>query len=300
VPQQPRIAIFGPHPLLTVSVEEHDDIHLHVGGQGVWVARMARELGGEPVLCGFAGGERGDVVRALVPEARLVPTLGETACWVVDRRGEDRQVIAAQLSPHPTRHEVDDLFSITVAAALDAAALVVCNPFPGDALPLELYENLVGDVRGAGVPVLVDLSSPRLDRALAGRPDLVKINDWELAEFVRDAVDPPERLWEAVERLRAAGAQDVVITRGAESAFAAVDGRRYEIVPPRFDRGARAGCGDTMVGALAAARAAGASWTSALVTGAAAGAANFLRHGLGTGHADVVRRLEASVELREL
>jgi 1-phosphofructokinase len=38
--------------------------------------------------------------------------------------------------------------------------------------------------------------------------------------------------------------------------------------------------------------------TDALVLGAAAGAANFLRHGLGSGSADVVHDLVRSVELR--
>jgi 1-phosphofructokinase len=43
--RRPRIAVFGPCPLLTVTVEalpgDRDDIHLHPGGQGVWVTRMA-------------------------------------------------------------------------------------------------------------------------------------------------------------------------------------------------------------------------------------------------------------------
>jgi 1-phosphofructokinase len=54
------VTVFGPHPLLTVTIEPFgargDDIHLHAGGQGVWVARMAAELGALPVLCGFTGG----------------------------------------------------------------------------------------------------------------------------------------------------------------------------------------------------------------------------------------------------
>jgi hypothetical protein len=37
----------------------------------------------------------------------------------------------------------------------------------------------------------------------------------------------------------------------------------------------------------------------ALVLGAAAGAANFLRHGLGTGSADVVHELARSVRLTD-
>jgi 1-phosphofructokinase len=185
-----RVAVFAPHPLLTVTTEARgaagDDIHLHARGQGVWVARMAGELGAAIVLCGFAGGEAGMVVASLLEELpgerRLVHTDGSTGCYVVDRRNGDRQVISSALSPSPSRHELDDLVSTTAGAAAGSDTLVVTNPFPGEALPVEVYGNLVADVHAAGVPALVDLSTPRLDSALAGRPDLAKLNDWELAE----------------------------------------------------------------------------------------------------------------------
>jgi 1-phosphofructokinase len=74
----------------------------------------------------------------------------------------------------------------------------------------------------------------------------------------------------------------------------------WELAPPRFSHGAREGCGDSMTGALAAALAGGASWERALVLGAAAGAANFLRHGLGSGARPVVEQLAERVELRRL
>jgi 1-phosphofructokinase len=54
-----------------------------------------------------------------------------------------------------------------------------------------------------------------------------------------------------------------------------------------------------MMGGVAAGLATGLSMPDALVLGAAAGAANFLRHGLGTGSAEVVRDLVRTVQLRE-
>ena len=102
----PRVAIFGPNPLLTVAIERRggtDDVHLHVGGQGVWVARMAGELGAEPVLCGFQGGESGAILGRLLDglpgERRLVPTAGASGCYVTDRRSGEREVLAAALAP---------------------------------------------------------------------------------------------------------------------------------------------------------------------------------------------------------
>jgi 1-phosphofructokinase len=300
----PRVAIFAPHPLLTVAVEsrgEQDDVHTHVGGQGIWVARMAAELGAHPIVCSFSGGETGAVIahllRDLPGELRLTSTAGASGSYVVDRRGGERKLIAHQVAPPPSRHELDDLFSATAAAALEANVLVVCNPYPGDALPLDVFADLVSDARGNGTKVLVDLSTPRLDRALEGGPDLVKINDWELAEYVYGPVSEPGEMRAAVARLHNAGAATVVITRAGEPAYVLYEGRELELVPPKFDRGAREGCGDSMMGGIAAGIAQGMTMPDALMLGAAAGAANFLRHGLGTGSAEVVRDLVRSVHL---
>jgi 1-phosphofructokinase len=300
------IAVFGPNPLLTVTVEGHpdgsDEIHLHAGGQGVWAARMAGEVGAHPILCGFAGGETGAVLESLLTpfpgERRLVRTAGVSGSYVIDRRGGDRRLVAQALSPPPSRHELDDLFSVTCAAALASRALVVCNPYPGDALPLEIYGNLVADAEANGTPTLVDLSTPRLDSALEGGPTIVKINDWELAEYVQGPVSEPAQMRAGAKRLRDAGARLVIITTGGGPLHVFDGDQAWQLDPPRFERGSREGCGDSMMGAMAATFARAGDWREAVVTGAAAGAANFLRHGLGTGSREVVEQLAASLELR--
>jgi len=301
----PRIAIFGPHPVLTVTIESEaqgarrERVHFHPGGQGVWVARIAAELGAEPVLCGFLGGEGGALLRplleAMAGDRRLVETEAESGCVVTDRRGDERTPLTMAFSDPPSRHELDELFSATTAEALACGWLVVANPLPAEALPLEVYGNLVADARANGARTLVDLSPPRLDSALEGEPDLVKINDWELASYVRGPVDTPARLRGAAERLRAAGARSVIVTRGEEPALVLHGERAWLIVPPRFERGYREGCGDTMMGALAAVWAQGESFERAVVVGAAAGAAAFLRRGLGSPTREVVEELTAQV-----
>ncbi|HYU60286.1 MAG TPA: PfkB family carbohydrate kinase [Solirubrobacterales bacterium] len=300
------MAILAPNPLLAVTIEakgsDGDDVHLHPGGQGVWVARMAAELGAETVVCGLIGGETGAVLGPLLEhergEPRLVETAGNTGCYVIDRRSGERRLISDSLAEPPSRHEADELFSIACAAALESAALVVCNPYPDDGLPLEFFADLVADARANGTPVLADLSTPRLDSALEADPDVVKINSWELSEFASSPVDSPEQLMAAARRLHESGAGTVVITRGAEPALVLADGEAWELVPPRFERGSREGCGDSMMGALAVGWARGLDRKEALVLGAATGAASFLRHGLGTATRDVVESLIERVELR--
>jgi 1-phosphofructokinase len=302
------VAIFAPHPLLTVTLEQErpdrEQVHFHAGGQGVWVARMASSLGVEPVLCSFLGGESGALLdrllERLTTQRRLVCTASASGSYVTDRRSGERQVLTCSLSDPPSRHELDELVSITCAEAIACGTLVVTNPMPPEALPLEIYGNLVADARASGCRTLVDLSTPRLDSALRGKPDMVKLNDWELAEFVRGPVSSPSVLYAAARRLGGDWARVVIVTRGERPALVLSGEQAWWLTPPRFTRGFREGCGDAMMGALAATWAQGESVERSVIVAAAAGAANFLRHGVGTASAEVVERLAGSVTLEQL
>lgn len=299
------MAVFAPHPLLTVTLEaegESQSIHFHAGGQGVWVAGQVRCMGATPVLCGLVGGESGELLRSLLARTvgesvHLVPTASTSGCYVTDRRSGQRQVLALRLADPPSRHELDELVSLTCAHALACGWLAITNPMPAEALPLEVYGDLVADARAGGCRVLVDLSSPRLDSALHGKPNIVKLNDWELAEFVSGPVDTPKLLLAAARRLRERGANTVIVTRGQRPALVLHDEQTWQLTPPCFEHGHREGCGDAMTGALAGAWARGEHLERALVLGAAAGAANFLRHGLGHASREVVEQLAERVTL---
>jgi 1-phosphofructokinase len=301
------VTVFGPDPMLSVTIEAAgggDELHVHPAGQGVWVARMAGELGAWPILCGFLGGETGTTLEVLLGslpgERRMTRTAGSSGSYVVDDRSGERRLVASAARPAPSRHEVDDLIAATCAAALESAVLVLCNPFPAEGLPVETYGTLTADVRSAGVPVIVDLSSPRLEPTLRYGPDLVKLNDWELAQYVVGPVDGPRAL-DAARALQDAGARAVAVTRAQDPVLVLPEsGEPFEIVPPALPRGHREGCGDAMMGAIAAGWAAGLPLREALVLGAAAGSTNFLRHGLGTGRREVVEQLAHRVVARPL
>jgi 1-phosphofructokinase len=304
-----EVTVFGPHPLLAVTIErrgesDSDDVHLHPAGQGVWVARMAGELGAGPVLCGFIGGETGKVLQPLLDELpgcrRLVSTAAWSGSYVMDRRSGEREPIAFAWSAPPTRHEIDDLVSLTATSALASEVLVMCGPVPSESLPVEVYSKLVTDTRAGDTRTIVDLSPPRLNSALEGEPDIVKVNDWQLAEFVEGPVSTESEMRSGAEAVLGAGARCVMVTRGGDPALIATSEHTWELTPPRFEEGAPEGSGDSMVGAMAAMLAQGLSFEDALRWGAAAGAANFLRHGLGTGSRTVVEDLLPRVELREL
>ena len=93
------------------------------------------------------------------------------------------------------------------------------------------------------------------------------------------------------------GARAMIVTRGELPALVLAGERVWWLTPPPLKHGFREGCGDAMMGALAATWAQGEDFERAVVVGAAAGAANFLRHGLGSASREVVEQLVESVVL---
>jgi 1-phosphofructokinase len=302
-----HVVVFGPNPVLEVSIEPSPNtgprIRVMPGGQPVWVSRMARTLGSTVTLCGLAGGEVGSLLVPMLEqqpfECRLVVTRASSGSFVVDQRHEPATEIASSWASPPTAAEVDELLRVTLDAARRADVMVVCNPMPGDALPLSAYTTVVSEAAGRGVPVVVDLSSPRLDAALRGGPAVVKLNDWELAELVTAPVDEPEQRTTAVDGLIQMGARSVVVTRGPSTVYSVDEaGTSVELLPPRLGPGRAAGCGDAMTGALAAALAQGTGWLDAVVVGMAAGAAHY--SGRGETSRAVIETLAAEVSRRSV
>lgn len=301
--------MFNPSPVLQISLGSDapgDTVRLAASGQGVWVARAALAMGADVTLCSLVGGDIGTAMAALLDglgaQTRLLHAQATSGCYVVDRRNGGREsVVVSTWADPPTPAEVDTLLAATRAAARTSDVVVVGNPLPGDALPVDVYRSVVADAAAAGALVLVDLSSPRLDAALAARPDIVKLNDWELAEFAVAPVDSDESRQSVMTRLRDGGAGSVVLTRGGDDLFA-IDGHgvAWRATPPQVTGRTSAGCGDAMTGAMAAALAQGRPWSQALTWGVGAGAAIHHRGSLDADSGPLVRRLAEQVELVSL
>ena len=133
--------MFAPELFLTVSVERgpgDDEVHLHVGGQGFWVAQLMRELGTPVTLVAPMGGETGTVLAALVDAAGMqlhaVPIDDTNGAQIDDGRTTPRTPIAKVPSPHLSRHDVDELYGAVVVEALDVKVCVLAGPGPDPVL----------------------------------------------------------------------------------------------------------------------------------------------------------------------
>ncbi|WP_432572199.1 1-phosphofructokinase family hexose kinase [Kineococcus sp. SYSU DK005] len=308
------VTVFAPSPALRVLVEPTTsgevEIHLHPGGQGVWVARMAARLGADVRLCLPVGGESGTATVALLAAegiaTRAVGTGSSTAVVVLDHRGfEDEQDAekadrVAESTATLSRHEVDDLFTAAITSALDSGVLVLTGPEHERVLPADVFRRLAADARAQGAKVVADLSGEALRQALEGGVDLLKVAHDELpGDGEADADDVGELLARA-RRLRDAGAVDVLVTRAAQPPLVLTGEGAHRLEVPSFTAVQFRGAGDSMSGAVAARLAQGAEVLEAVRTAAAAGAVNVTRQGYGTGHADAVEAVARRVRVHRL
>lgn len=302
IPLHPcRLAVFDPSPALTITVERGPEIHIHAGGQGFWVARMASRLGADVRLCVPLGGETGQVLGSLLRADGITPVAVETeednGAYVHSRADGGRTVVAETASPALSRHELDDLYGATLSAGLDSDLMLLTGPRNPGVVPADTYGRLTADLKLNGRLVLADLSDEAMWSAIHGEADLIKASDEDLAAM---GILEGEGIAGAVataQRLRAEGAANVLITRRQDPAVASLGERLLAITGPRFEPLDPHGAGDSLFAGIGVGLGGGLAIEDALRVGMAAGALNVTRHGLGTGHAREVSALAPQVRV---
>jgi 1-phosphofructokinase len=299
-----HVMVFAPTPLLTITIEQSADspeIHLHPGGQGVWQARMISRLGASVVLCASVGGEIGQVLEPLLEsegaELRLIRREASSGGYIHDRRDGHREEIVDVPGQPLSRHEIDELYGMTLAEGLLAPVSLLSGPGHPELAPPSVYRRLAADLGNNGSRVVVDLSGDHLAAVLEAGVCFLKVSHEELIRDGRAADDSDQALVAALNQLRRDGAESILVSRADKPALALLDDELFEVHMPRLEPTETRGAGDSMTAGVAAVLASGGDIRRAVRTGAAAGALNVTRHGLGTGRRDAIAGLVDRVRL---
>jgi 1-phosphofructokinase len=305
-----RVAVFAPSPLLTITIEPGSDrpeVHLHAGGQGIWVARLAATLGAEVTICSALGGEPGRVLRGLIDAdsltLRAAAARSPNGVYIHDRRGGSRTEVVSVDSRPLGRHAADELYGIALGAGLDADLTLITGCRPADLVEADLYRRLVSDLRANGKRAIADLTGSPLRATLQGGVELLRLSEEELVRDRHANGETLPELTEGARRLHEAGARNVLVSRAAAPAILvgeAEGSAQIELAGPVFEALDHSGTGDSMFAAAGVGLARGMGMLEALRLGMAAGALNATRRGLGTGTRQEIERLAAHVAVRPL
>ena len=251
--------------------------HESPGGRGINAACVVHSFGGPTLAVLTSGGENGKRLeghlRCCGFPVAVVPIRNEIRAnlTITDKHG--LTVNLNEAGPRMEKGEVAALEK-AVRAHLDRADwLMVCGSIP-PGVPPGLYGRLIGMARQKKVKTLLDADGDALREGVEAKPTVVTPNQQEAERLLSRALLTRAHFLEAAERIRAMGAETVVLSLGSRGAVAAASAGMLEAVPPRVDAVCPIGSGDAMAAAYTWAMTRKSDTADALRWGVAAGTAS--------------------------
>lgn len=259
------------------------------GGKGLNAARAVATCGERAVATGFAGGNNGRLLRELLDadgiEHDFVPVAAETRICVNVLEPDGRSTEFLEPGRPVTEDEVEAVRE-RVAQVAARADVVTLNGSVPAGCGTGIYRELVGAVRAAGRPAILDTSGALLVESLDARPTMIKPNADEIQAILGRRPESVEEVCTAAREVREThGIEMVVVSLGGEGSVMACAEGVFRGRAPRIEVVNPVGSGDTMVGAFAVAMARGMSAADQLAYAMSCASANCLTPT--TGHFDM-------------
>lgn len=264
-------------------VNRTDRTDLQVGGKGINVSLILKNLGEPTVATGFVAGFVGKEV------ARRLEKAGVRTDFILLPEGNSRinvklkgREITEINAPGPAipPESVETLLQkVQMLNAEDT--LVLAGSVPAD-LPQDIYCRLLA-ATPAGVRTVVDATGGLLRATLSYRPYLIKPNHHELGELFGRTLSTPDEVAECAAALQKEGARNVLVSMGSKGALLMDEtGAAHFLAAPKGEAKGTVGAGDSMV--------------AGFLHGAPYGPKEALRHGVAAGSATAFSETLATKE----
>ncbi|MDP9378100.1 MAG: 1-phosphofructokinase family hexose kinase [Actinomycetota bacterium] len=281
------------------------------GGKGVNVARILKALGQPVIATGMAGGPTGTRIVEQLTQLSVLSDfvrIGEesrTNTSVIDPTTGDQTEINER-GPRITEHEVELFTDKLLYLAKGATLCVFAGSLPRH-VDVEIYAQLITELRRRGVYTVVDTDGEPLRRAVRAEPDVISPNVAEAEELVGHEFNEEEDSIDAIDQMVRMGAREVIMTT-PEGCFANVlagdpgAGRElYRVcLSTAIEVRATVGSGDAFLAGFVAGLYGGRSRVEALSYGVACGAESTRHLGAGLLDPASVERLVPRVEVERL
>lgn len=254
---------------------------IYIGGKGINVSFVLKELGIPSAVLGFTAGFTGEAIEQGVREK------GIKADFVRLEKGFSRinlKIKSAQETelngqgPHIPPEALTALLQ-KLDALTAGDTLVLAGSIPGS-LPSDIYEQILRRLAGRQIRTVVDASGELLRRVLAYQPFLIKPNHHELGELFGVTLTETEKIAAYARKLQEMGAQNVLVSRAGDGAVLLdADGQLHVCGVCRGTVKNSVGAGDSMLAGFLAGLETG-DHARALKLGTAAGGATAFSDGL--------------------
>jgi len=225
------------------------------GGKGINVAKALKQFGTEVCALGFVAGSNGHLITQAL-------AAGGIPADFINVPGETRVNLKIHDPVYRTETELNEPGFQVLPEHLEAMkqkireygprcdVMVFSGSLPPGAPP-ETFAELITIASALGAKCMLDTAGPALRHGLEAKPFLLKPNRAEVEELLQVQLRTRSELAEAANKLLAMGADEAVISLGAEGAIAATRRELLSARPLAVTPRSSVGAGDAMVAALA-------------------------------------------------
>jgi 1-phosphofructokinase family hexose kinase len=272
------------------------------GGRGMNASRVLHSFGAKTLAIVTSGGAIGQRLEKLAAKSgfpvKVVPIHNESR---VNLTITDKQGLALRLNeqgPLITPEELKRLEKAVASRLESASWLMLCGSIP-PGVSTDFYTKLIQMAREHKVKTLLDTDGDALLHGIEAGPSIVSPNQPEAERLLNRALITRVQFLEAAARIKAMGAEAVMLSLGGRGVVAVNENQLLEVIPPRTDAVSPLGAGD----ALAAAYVWGATkkkdFADCVRWAVAAGTASAKMAGLEFASLEQTKEVYKSVEVRK-
>lgn len=273
----------------TVEVEEiiYDDINEiveaknSVGGKGIDISRVIKELGGQSVVLGFVGGYNGiEVEGKLVNEGIVcdftrINDESQTKI-IISQRKKNLQTLLSTPEPEIKPSEVSALHN-KIKEVTGESYVVLGGSVPKD-MDVNFFAQIITTLKKKNVSVVLDADEEASARGLDAGPFLIKPNIHEFGRLINKNVRDLEDVFEEAKPFLKK-VDYIVVSAGARGVAGISREGSYHVIPPKIKVRSSLGAGDSLVAGIVFVLSKGGSFEESLVMGVACGTASTLNPG---------------------
>ena len=231
------------------------DVRKTPGGKGLNVARVLNDLGESVSASGCIGGELGDFIVHHLPETiekRFFKIGGDTRnCIAILHDGKQTEIL--EQGPLVDPDEADG-FANHFKYILEGVDVVTMSGSLPAGIPDDYYGRLIRLANTFGKKTVLDCSGNALKSVLEGddKPTVIKPNRDELAQLLgREVSKDVDELKAVLNQPLFAGIEWVIVSLGADGAFAKHHDTFYKVDIPKIEVLNPVGSGDSTVAGIA-------------------------------------------------
>jgi 1-phosphofructokinase family hexose kinase len=271
------------------------------GGRGMNASRVLHSFGAKTLAIVTSGGINGPRLEKLAAKSgfpvKVVPIHNEIR---VNLTITDKQGLAIRLNERGPKIAPEELTRMEKAVEnrLESASwLMLCGSIP-PGVSSDFYTKLIRMARERKVKTLLDTDSDALLHGIESGPTVVSPNQPEAERLLNRALITRAQFLEAATRIKAMGAEAVLLSLGGRGVVAVNENQLLEVIPPRTDAVSPLGAGDALAAAYVWAATKKKDFADCVRWAVAAGTASAMQPGLVFANLEQTKEVYKSVEVR--